>query len=75
VHEFVTANDADALLKSLRPPYSVAADARLSDVLIEMREGGRHMAMIRDADGVVVGMTTLDDILRRLVGVIVDEFD
>jgi CBS domain containing-hemolysin-like protein len=53
----------------------VAVDARLSDVLVQMREGGRHLAMIRDAEGRMVGMTTLDDILKRLVGVIVDEFD
>jgi CBS domain containing-hemolysin-like protein len=53
----------------------VPASAALSDVLVQMREGGRHMAIIRDGNGAVAGITTLDDILRRLVGVIVDEFD
>jgi putative hemolysin len=75
VHEFVTSRNLDALRRDLRPPYAVDEDAVLSDVLLQMREGGRHMALIRDADGVCVGMTTLDDILKRLVGVIVDEFD
>jgi len=75
VHEYVTARDREALRKSLRPPYSVDGDARLSDVLLQMREGGRHMAVIRDHAGAAMGMTTLDDVLNRLVGVIVDEFD
>lgn len=75
VHEYLTARDRESLRRSLRPPYSVDADEPLSDVLIQMREGGRHMAVIRDAAGVALGITTLDDILKRLVGVIVDEFD
>jgi CBS domain containing-hemolysin-like protein len=75
VHEYVTARDRESLHEALREPFVVSADARLSDVLVQMREGGRHFAMIRDADGRMVGMTTLDDILKRLVGVIVDEFD
>ncbi|MDH4035927.1 MAG: hemolysin family protein [Candidatus Krumholzibacteria bacterium] len=75
VHEFVTAHDREALRRNLQPPYAVPENARLSDVLLQMREGGRHMALIRRPDGTCVGMTTLDDILKRLVGVIVDEFD
>ncbi len=75
VHEYVTARDREALRRNLRPPYAVSADARLSDVLLQMREGGRHMAVIRDRAGTAIGMTTLDDVLKRLVGVIVDEFD
>ncbi|HEX5132211.1 MAG TPA: hemolysin family protein [Candidatus Krumholzibacteria bacterium] len=75
VHEFVTARDLEALRRDLRPPYAVDEDALLSDVLLQMREGGRHMALIRRPGGACVGITTLDDILNRLVGVIVDEFD
>lgn len=75
VHEYITARDREGLRDTLRPPFAVAVDARLSDVLVQMREGGSHLAMIRDAGGQVVGMTTLDDLLKRLVGVIVDEFD
>jgi CBS domain containing-hemolysin-like protein len=75
VHEYVTAHDRESLREALREPFWVSVDARLSDVLVQMREGGRHFAMIRDREGRTVGMTTLDDILKRLVGVIVDEFD
>lgn len=75
VHEYVTSADREALREALHEPFYVAADARLSDVLVQMREGGRHLAIIRGADGRAAGITTLDDILQRLVGVIVDEFD
>jgi putative hemolysin len=75
VHEYVTTADREALRESLREPYFVAENARISDVMVHMREAGRHMVMVRDAGGYLVGMTTLDDVLKRLVGVIVDEFD
>lgn len=75
VHEYVTSTDREALRAALKTPYVVPATAALSDVLVHMREGGRHMAVIRETQGEVAGITTLDDILRRLVGVIVDEFD
>lgn len=75
VHEYVTAPDREALRDSLREPYFVAENARISDIMVHMREAGRHMVMVRDAAGNLVGMTTLDDVLKRVVGVIVDEFD
>lgn len=75
VHEYVTSTDREALRAGLRPLYVVSASAALSDVLVQMREGGRHMAVVRELGGDVAGITTLDDILRRLIGVIVDEFD
>jgi CBS domain containing-hemolysin-like protein len=75
VHEYVTAPSREALRDALREPYFVAENGRISDVLVHMREAGRHMVMVRDATGNLAGMTTLDDVLKRLVGVIVDEFD
>ena len=75
VHEYVTAHDREALRDSLREPFFVAESAHISDIMVHMREQGRHMVMVRDKDGHLVGMTTLDDVLKRLVGVIVDEFD
>jgi CBS domain containing-hemolysin-like protein len=75
VHEYVTSRDREALRAGLRSPYVVPASAALSDVLVQMREGGRHMAVVRESTGVISGITTLDDILRRLVGTIADEFD
>ncbi len=39
-----------------------------------MKNQGCHMAMIKGGSGTIVGMTTLEDILERLVGAIEDEF-
>jgi putative hemolysin len=75
VHEYVTNPSRETLRESLREPYFVAEHARISDILVHMREAGRHMMMVSDAAGNLTGMTTLDDVLKRLVGVIVDEFD
>ena len=63
------------LLDSLREPYFVVENARISDIMVHMREQGRHMVVVRDPAGQVIGMTTLDDVLKRLVGVIVAEVD
>lgn len=75
VHEYVTTPNREALRDSLREPYFVVETTRISDLMVHMREQGRHMVMERDVSGNVTGMTTLDDVLKRLVGVIVDEFD
>jgi CBS domain containing-hemolysin-like protein len=71
----VTSPNREALRDGLREPYFVAENARIPDILAHMREAGRHMVMVRDVHGHLSGMTTLDDVLKRLVGVIVDEFD
>jgi putative hemolysin len=73
VHEYMTAPDADELRDGLRPPERVGAETPITDILLSMRERGRHMVMI-ESGGTLVGMTTLEDILERFVGAIADEF-
>jgi putative hemolysin len=58
----------------LDPVYDVATKTPIAEILVWMKNQGCHMAMVRDEAGVVVGMTTLEDILERLVGAISDEF-
>jgi putative hemolysin len=74
VHEYLTAADRELLRDTLREPYTVVLDTPIVDVLLRMREQGRHMAMVRDGDGELVGMITMEDILERFVGAIADEF-
>lgn len=57
----------------LEDPYVVHEGTPIVEVLIRMKNQGCHMAMISDAD-TLIGMTTLEDILERLVGAIADEF-
>jgi CBS domain containing-hemolysin-like protein len=58
---------------ALEEPYEVAADTPVSEILVRMQNQGCHMAMVRADDG-LAGMTTLDDVLVRLVGALSDEF-
>lgn len=71
------------LLKARRPreegvdletPYVVDVDTPIVSVLIQMKDQGSHMAIVKERSGKIVGITTLEDILERLVGAIVDEF-
>ena len=58
----------------LEEPYFIPLDIPLAEVLVNMKDKGCHMAFIRAASGTVLGMTTLEDIIERLVGEITDEF-
>lgn len=74
-HRYVTARGREDVRDPLLPPYLVSLDEPVVNVFQEMSGRGGHMAMIQDERGVIVGMTTLEDILERFVGAIVDEFN
>lgn len=73
-HELLRAEAGSDARDHLVPPYSISLDTPIVEVLFEMKGRGRHMAVIRDGDGVILGITTLEDILERFVGGITDEF-
>jgi CBS domain containing-hemolysin-like protein len=58
-----------------RPLARVAESTRVDEVLREMRRDRRHLALVLDEHGTVIGLITLEDILEELVGEIEDEFD
>jgi len=74
-HRYVTEAGRGDLRNRLLPPYLVSLDEPVVNMFQEMSARGGHMAMIRDSRDVIVGMTTLEDILERFVGAIVDEFN
>jgi CBS domain containing-hemolysin-like protein len=47
----------------------------LGEVLAVMRRSRVHLAAVRDRDGALVGVITLEDVLEELVGQIADETD
>jgi putative hemolysin len=75
VHGLLEKNGPDELRRALRTPYTIPIDEPIVNVLFRMKERGRHMGMIRDEHDIVVGMTTLEDILEKFVGAIADEFN
>lgn len=56
-------------------PYYVDADEPIDDVLTAMSNHRRNLSFVRDNDGDVVGILTVEDILEELVGEIYDEND
>lgn len=59
----------------IREVLTVAPDSRLGDVLVEMRRGRIHLAVVRDEHARTLGIVTLEDIVEQLVGDIRDETD
>lgn len=57
------------------PPNFIPASKKLSDQLKEFQRGKSHMSIVIDAQGKVVGIMTLEDIIEEIVGEIEDEFD
>jgi len=64
-----------SLRSVVRPIPAVGEKLALSACLEQMIREHTHIALVRDGDGKVVGMITLEDIIEELVGEIQDEFD
>jgi CBS domain containing-hemolysin-like protein len=58
-----------------RPLPRVAEGTRVDEVLRDMRRQQRHLALVVDEHGTVIGLLTLEDVLEELVGEIDDEYD
>jgi gliding motility-associated protein GldE len=61
--------------KLLRPGYFVQDAKKIDSLLKEFQEKRVHMALVRNADNVPVGIITLEDIIEEITGDINDEFD
>ncbi|MBR7112639.1 MAG: HlyC/CorC family transporter [Clostridia bacterium] len=59
----------------LSKPHFVTEDAKIDDLLTDMRQHKNHMAIVRDKNKRVMGLVTIEDILEELVGEIFDEED
>ncbi len=60
---------------AMYPPIFVDPDRPISEVLRQFRRQRRPMALVRDQDGKVLGLITLEDIVEEIVGEIEDEHD
>jgi putative hemolysin len=59
----------------LRPLLSLPEDLPISSALESLMREHAHIALVRQPNGKVVGMVTLEDIIEELVGDIQDEYD
>ncbi|MCU0703170.1 MAG: hemolysin family protein [Fimbriiglobus sp.] len=74
-HMRLAARDGSTVRTILRDIPSFPLDAPVVACLEQMIRGYVHIALVRNANGVVVGMITLEDIIEELVGDIGDEYD
>ncbi len=61
--------------KLLRPAYYVQETRKIDSLLKEFQEKRVHMALVKNTEGVIVGIITLEDIIEEIIGDINDEFD
>ena len=63
------------LQDALYPALFLKPDENLDNALRLFRKAKRPMALVRDDEGVILGLITLEDVLEEIVGDIEDEHD
>lgn len=64
-----------SLRRVLHDPMTVPDTMPLDDLLTQMKRKRTHIAIVVDEYGGTAGMTTLEDVLERIVGDVHDEFN
>ena len=64
-----------AIREIMQDPYFVPEQAVVSDQMLEFRRQRKHMGLVVDEYGDIMGLITLEDILEEIVGEIEDEHD
>lgn len=61
--------------KYIKPPFFVYEHMKIQAVFDHMNRKKVHMALVKDENGIVVGVITLEDIMEEIMGEIQDEHD
>jgi magnesium and cobalt exporter, CNNM family len=75
VHAFDVLKAGAESIPPLRPVATATPDAPCNELLFRMLRERKHLAIVRDATEVTVGLVSLEDLLEELVGDIRDEHD
>lgn len=59
----------------IKPPFFVYEHMKIQAVFDHMNRKKVHLALVKDENGIVVGMLTLEDIMEEIFGEISDEHD
>ncbi len=59
----------------IKPPFFVYEHMKIQAVFDHMNRKKVHLALVKDENGIVVGMLTLEDIMEEIFGEIQDEHD
>ena len=60
---------------AIYPALFLKPDQPVADALRLFKKSHRHMALVRNDEGVILGLITLEDVLEEIVGDIEDEHD
>ncbi len=63
------------ITKYIKPPFFVYEHMKIQAVFDHMNRKKVHLALVKDENGIVVGMITLEDIMEEIMGEIQDEHD
>ena len=67
--------DEVELSSIVHPAWHVPETLPISRLLREMQRNHRHMALVDDEYGTLVGIVTMENVLEQIVGAVQDEFD
>ncbi len=72
----IYAQEGVVILKdAIRPAAELPPNLPVVDALRRFRRDRKHLAIVRDPGGPLLGVCTLEDVLEEIVGEIEDEFD
>ncbi len=73
--DLVGLEDGEPVAPLAREPLLIRPPDPIDHLLPQFQTAGRHLALVRERNGKVVGILTLEDVLEEIVGEIEDEFD
>ena len=73
--EHLNQDDSFGWQSMVREPFFVPEGKKIDDLLREIQQNRKHLAVVVDEYGGTAGIITLEDIIEEVVGDITDEFD